>query len=261
MGRVKAFDLLFAEAAPLIELGLHQRESPPVEGGRWPVSVVLRPDQACAERLERAMTEVERLAGPRHFRTGIAGSVHFTVRVLEGYRDAAGEKDEVVQRYARAMSRAARQVEAIELELVGITLTPGTVMACAHPVDDNADRFMDVLKDELGGDAWFEAGFRRDIWYANLLHLATDIATPAGLIEWVEERRGLDLGRTVIDTVELVRFRYEDGASGRLMRLEVLASVRTGSSQTNRLTHCDFPCDEPAMKPLTKSVMTSVTNP
>lgn len=98
------------------------------------------------------MAEVEGLAGTRHFRTGIAGSVHFTVRVLEGYRELVGEHDEVIQRYARAMSRAAWQVGAI------------------------------------------------------------------------------DLGRTTIQTAELVRFRYEDSTDGRRMRPEVLASVRTGSS-------------------------------
>ena len=59
MGSVTTFDRLFAEAAPLIEQGGHQLDGPPLEGGRWPVSVVLRPDRACAERLEQAMVEVE----------------------------------------------------------------------------------------------------------------------------------------------------------------------------------------------------------
>ena len=225
-----AFDRLYAEAVPLIEHGRHQRDRPPIEGGRWPVSVVLRPDPDLAQRLEQAMAEVEGLAGRRHFRTGIAESVHFTVRVLEGYREAAGEKDEVVQRYAQAVGRAARQVDTVELDLVGLTLTPGTVMACAHPVDDRADIFMDLLTDELGDDAWYAAGFRRDIWYANILHFAAEIAQPVALVEWVAQRRDLDLGSVVIDTAELVRFRYEDGEQGRLMRPEVLASVRLGSS-------------------------------
>ncbi|MBE3075391.1 MAG: hypothetical protein IMZ75_10675 [Actinobacteria bacterium] len=85
------------------------------------------------------MTQAETLTGPGHFRTGSAGSLHITVRALEGYRDAAGQDDEVVKRYAVAMRRAARQVEEIELELVGLTLTSGTVMVCASPVDDNAE--------------------------------------------------------------------------------------------------------------------------
>jgi hypothetical protein len=227
---LKTFDRLFAQAAPLIERGQHQRDSVPVDGGRWPVSVVLRPDHGSAMRPELVMAEAERLAGPGHFRTGIAGSVHFTVRALELYREGAGERDDVVQRYARAMNRAALQVEAIELDLVGVTLTPGTVMVCAHPVDDRADRFMDLLKDELGDDAWFEAGFRRDIWYANILHFTTDIAAPSGLIGWVDGHRELDLGRVAMDTAELVRFRFEDGAQGRLMRPEVLASARVGKA-------------------------------
>jgi hypothetical protein len=225
------FDRLFAQAAPKIALGRHEREHPPVDGGRWPLSVVLHPDKACSKRLEQLMTQVEKLAGPGHFRTGIAGSVHFTVRVLEQYRDAVGEQDEAAGRYARAMGRAAGRVEAIELDLVGLTLAPGSVMACAYPVDENADTFMDLLGEELGVDAWREPGLRRDIWYSNILHFAADIAAPGELVEWVARRRELDLGRAVIDTAELVRFRYEDGAQGRLMRPEVLAAARTRSTR------------------------------
>ena len=176
------------------------------------------------------MVEVETLAGKGHFRTGLAGSVHFTVRALEMYRETSGDDDEAVLRYARAMSRAAGEVEAIRLDLVGLTLTPGSVMVCARPVDRNADRFMDLLTDELAKDAWFEAGFRRDIWYATILHFAADIEQPAELVEWVEQRRKLNLGRTLMDTAELVRFRYEDDAHGRLMRPEVLAQARTRSA-------------------------------
>jgi hypothetical protein len=230
------FDRLFAEAAPLVSQGEHQCETPPLEGGRWPVSIVLRPDRSCAERLEKLMTEAERSAGPGHFRTGTSGSAHFTVRVLERYREAAGEQDEAVRRYAEAMGRAAGKVGSIALDLVGLTLSPGSIMVCAQPVDESGSRLMDLLRDELKDDGWREAGFRRDIWYANILHFAADIARPATLVEWVEERRDLDLGHAVLDVVELVRFRYEDAAQGRLMRPQVLSSVRTGSSPGRELT-------------------------
>ena len=173
------------------------------------------------------MCEVERCTGPGHFETGIAGSVHFTVRVLERYRETTRHGDEALQRYARAMRRAAGQVGEIELDLIGLTLAPGSVMVCAYPVNENADAFADLLRCELGADAWREAQLSRTIWYANILHFAADIAAPAQLIEWVGSRRELDLGRAVIDTADLVRFRYEENASGRLMRPGVLATART----------------------------------
>jgi hypothetical protein len=247
---MKAFDRLFDEAAPLIRQGLHQRDSPPVEGGRWPVSVVLPADQASATRLGTEMAEVEVLAGPGHFRTGIGGSMHVTVRTLEGYRHAAAQDDEVVRRYALAMNRAALQAEVIELELIGLTLTPGTVMVCGHPFDDSADRFTELLKEQLGADAWYEAGFRRDIWYANLVHFAADIAQPAGLVEWVAARRQLNLGRMVLDTAELWRFHYEDGTDGRVMRPAVMARTRMG-----RLG------GSPATRPLPASDVVGTSNP
>jgi hypothetical protein len=33
-----------------------------------------------------------------------------------------------------------------------------------------------TLEDELKEDGWPEAGFRRDTWWANILHLTTDAA-------------------------------------------------------------------------------------
>lgn len=223
------FDRLFAEAAPLIRRGLHDRQTPPVQGGRWPISVVLRPSNLVAVRLQQVMSEVEIYAGPRHFRTGSAGSVHFTVRVLERYRELVGDCDELVGRYARAMARAAAQVEPVQLDLVGLTLTRGSVMVRAVTTDGNGSRLMDLLAGELQDDGWREADLRREIWYANILHFAADIARPKELITWVAQRRRLNLGRAVLDTAELTRFRYEDGPLGRLMRPQVLASAALGA--------------------------------
>jgi hypothetical protein len=77
VGALTTFDRLFAEGAPLVRQRLHQRERPPVDGGRWSVSVVLRPDPVAAGRLERTMTQAEAHAGAGHFRTGTADSVRF----------------------------------------------------------------------------------------------------------------------------------------------------------------------------------------
>jgi hypothetical protein len=82
-------------------------------------------------------------------------------------------------------------------------------MACAFPLDANADDFMDRLATELGADAWFERPHgRRDIWYLNLLHFTSAIAQPDELIAWVAGHRATELGDVGIRAPELVRFRY-----------------------------------------------------
>jgi hypothetical protein len=89
-------------------------------------------------------------------------------------------------------------------------------MACAYPIDDAADDFADRLGLELGEDGWFEAAYRRDIWYATLLHFAAEVRDPARLVEWVSQRRSMDLGFVELDGAELLTFRYNGRQPARL---------------------------------------------
>jgi hypothetical protein len=100
-------------------------------------------------------------------------------------------------------------------------------MACAVPLDAQADLLMDRFAEELGPDGWFEHPHgRRDIWYLNLVHFTSHIASPRNLIHWVAERRSLDIGQTAITTAELVRFHYCPDVSGPFMRPQLLDSAK-----------------------------------
>ncbi|NIK56250.1 hypothetical protein [Kribbella shirazensis] len=207
------FDHLFAAAVPRIANGTHQRDELPREGGRWPISVVLRPspDSTLAHTLDALTQEAAELAGPGHWQTGRLGAAHLTVRALEPRRENIPPDDPAVARYLSALQRAtARSTWPVGFRVTGLTLTPGSVMACAEPLDAAADAFSDHLTTELGPDAWFEPE-RRDIWYLNLLHFTTDIADPSPLINWVATHRTTPIGTTLIPTPDLVRSTHHPG--------------------------------------------------
>lgn len=223
------FDALFHEARPLLMRQEHRREVRPVEGGgRWPISVVLFPDESMAATLEQLMDEVAQMAGTGHFRTGLAGSAHLTVRALEYYRESIPPADPSVQRYRSAMDAAARRCVPIAFRVTGLTLTPAGVMACARPTDGSAAQFQQALATGLGADGWREANFRRDIWYSMLLHFGGDIANAPRLVDWVAKRRNLDVGLARCDKSHLVRFRYVARDGRVLMRPEVLGHAVLG---------------------------------
>jgi hypothetical protein len=121
--------------------------------------------------------------------------------------------DPAIERYESALRRARTAASwPVRFRVNGLTLTPGTVMACAQPLDGRADEFLDRFAVELGADGWFEQPHgRRDIWYLNLLHFTTDIARPTELTAWVEERRSRVIGEATIDEPELIRFRHHAG--------------------------------------------------
>lgn len=215
------FDALFDRGSADVLARRHREDEPPGDGGRWPVSVVCVPEPAVRRRLERWMARAVELAGPGHFLTGRADASHVTVRALETYREAARPDEPDARAWASAMRSAAAVTPPLRLELTGVTLTSGSVMVQLEPVDDAPWVFMETLRSELGSHAWFEdRGAPRDIWYANVLHLAAPVADPEGLVAWVGAHRSVPREPVVLDTVSLVRYRYRETASGRVMAME-----------------------------------------
>ncbi|MGW1292929.1 hypothetical protein [Streptomyces sp. NPDC002533] len=204
------FAELFEQGRDAFLSGDVPRQEPPSEGGgRWGITVVLRPEPSVARRMDRVTAEAMAVAGGSHWPTGAAVSSHFTVRTLERYRPAVPEDDEQVLRYRAALREASARVGTIRLELTGLTLTPASVMLCASPSHDAIERFAGYLAEELASDAWFEAGFTRDIWYANLVHFTGLPENPEALVEWVAARRSLDLGASVHTFADLVSWTFD----------------------------------------------------
>ncbi|MCF3961971.1 hypothetical protein L1885_09865 [Streptomyces fuscigenes] len=205
------------------------QEPPEEDGGRWGLTVALRPDPSVALRMERLTAEAMTVAGDSHWPTGGAVSSHFTVRTLERYRRGIRE-DERLLRYRAAIRTAAGRVGTVRLELTGLTLTPASVMLCASPSGEAAEQFAEHLAEDLADDGWFEAGFRRDIWYANLVHFTGPLANPQALVDWVDARRGLALGASVHSCVHLVAWSFD----GRRMVPETLGKADLGTPSATR---------------------------
>lgn len=174
--------------------------------------------------MDALTAEAAALSGPGHWETGQLDSAHLTVRALEPRRDVIPPDDPTLSRYQSALDRATKaSTWPLRFRVTGLTLTRGSVMACAESLDANADLFSDHLTAELGPDARHEPE-RRDIWYLNLLHFTTDIARPTELIEWVAARRRTTVGTTTIDAPELVRADHHAGPRPH-MRLELMRAL------------------------------------
>lgn len=226
------FDRLFDAAHDVVLRGAHRRDTPPVEGGRWPITVVCVPPEIVRIRLEQLMRAALVHAGPGHCLTGRRDTSHLTVRALEPYRDAAALDDPVTAEYLDALERATRRSTPLAFHLTGVTLTPGSLMAQLEPQGDAPWQFMKLLADELGPMAWYEGqGQRRDIWYANLIHFAAPILDARAFVKWVGDYRLMEPLEFVVDTASLVRSRYTEVGGERYMAMEQWSMVSFGGGR------------------------------
>jgi hypothetical protein len=229
----RRFDALFARGSGAVLAGSHHRDSPPVDGGRWGMTVVFLPDDVVAGRLEAITSEAMAVAGPGHWPTGNRIAVHFTVRAVEAHRACVPDGDPFAARCAGALDRAAA-AEPVRLRLSGLTLTPAGVLVCGYPVGRAAADFAARLSGELGPDGWFEEHYHRDIWYATLVHFAGAIADRRALVRWVDQRRDVAVGEAVFGAAELVRFEH-DGRQPVRVRLARAALRGSGARAAHDL--------------------------
>lgn len=123
-----AFDRLFARGRDAVLSGAHYCDTPPVDGGRWGISVILRPDVDCTRKLGAITAEAMEVAGGGHWPTGSEAAVHLTVRALEPHRAAVPDDDPTVARYAAALERAARVSRPVRLRVGGLPPPPVTAV-------------------------------------------------------------------------------------------------------------------------------------
>ncbi|MGD7705987.1 hypothetical protein [Microlunatus sp. Y2014] len=228
------FDDLFDAGAPKVLDGSHSRDEPPVDRGRWPVSVVAFPPEAVREQFGSWTQATVERAGRGHFHTGGPDTAHLTVRALERYRETAAATDPVAAVWRTAMERAAADTEPIRLLFTGLTLTRSGVLAQLEPVDHAAWELMARLRRELGSEAWLEDGWmKRNIWYASLLHFADRVADPEGLVDWVRANRRIEPVEFMISSLSLVRFRHRqlDGEQAMVPETWCTASLQSPSTE------------------------------
>jgi len=215
------FDELFELGREAVLTRAHECDKPPLDGGRWGIAVILKPDATLTEQLAEITSDAMRVAGSHHWPTGAPKAVHFTVQALEPFRTDVAADDPSVGRYTAALERAAKRAKPVALTVRGLILTTSCVMACAEPGDDSAADFAQALGDELGPDGWLEADFHRNIWYSTLVHFSGPIDDPHRLVTWVEERRETLVGQATLDTAQLIRYVF----NGHHTELDALASV------------------------------------
>lgn len=229
-GSRSRFDELFDEAKPAILQNRHVCDVIPQEGGRWPISAVLLPAGGQAVSLVETTERVRPLVGPGHFLSGSSRAVHITVRALEYRREHVPAGDPAVCRYLDAARRAGLRSSHVRFQITGLTLQKGGLMAALAPIDAAADRLATALGEELGEDGWHEAHFRRTIWYTTLIHFTGPIARPVDLVDFVAERRQLDLGGLAFDRLRLVKYQHTVGSGGAewMQCHEIGAALLTG---------------------------------
>jgi hypothetical protein len=199
-------------------------ESLPGEGGRWGLSVVFAPKGPLRDQLADVTTEAAKVTGEHHWRTGSEGAAHLTVRALEPHtKGPLSTKN--MDRYVDAIRRSARDIDSIPFGFQGLTVSSGTLMACAEDSVGAGQKLRHRLHIELGEDGWLENSYfangRDPIWYVTLINFTGPLLDARRFIEWFESNRDRSFAKEEFSHVDVCRWQFD----GSRMTPKVVATV------------------------------------
>ena len=204
-------DTIHQRGRDAVLAGRELLDEPPAHGGtRWGLSLVARPDDLAAARLDALAVEAAGIAGPGQWLTGGRGSAHLTVTYLERlHRDVAADDPEV-GRYTALVREVAARTGPLQWQVTGLALAERGVLALAAPAE-GTDAFRAQVLERLGGLGEQEGDYRRSVWWTTLLHFAAPVADREALVAWVDARESVPPLPVTAGAVDVVRYAY-DGA-------------------------------------------------
>lgn len=199
---------LWEESAPLVREGRAELDPTAVRRGedrRRGVTLLARPDDELGARLAAVGAELG--AGEPGVVPTPAGDLHLTVLSLFTATVDFPRYLAHFGTYQQAVEDALEEAQPFDVELRGVTLSPGAVLVQGFPADDTLHRVRERLRAAMqargrGGD--LDQRYRLETAHLTLARFGAPLVDPPAFVERVGARREVELGTLHVDRLELV---------------------------------------------------------
>ena len=202
------YDALWEEAAPLVRTGGATMDpwlSHPTADARRGVTLLALPAKAVIAQLSAFIAQLRALEPEQRYQP--ASDLHHTVLSLFTATADYAAYMAHLPAYREAVSEAASATPPFMIDVRGVTLTPGAVLAQGFPRDDPLAILHDKLRAALAarglGDG-LDQRYRLVTAHMTLVRFATPLREPRRFVAALAGARQSDFGSTMVERLELV---------------------------------------------------------
>jgi 2'-5' RNA ligase len=202
------YDALWDEAVPLVRSGgavLDPWLSRAAEDARRGITLLARPAGTVVAPLSAFLEEIRSIEPEQRYQP--ASDLHHTVLSLFTATDAYAPYLARVAEYREAVAEVAAATPPFVIDVRGVTLTAGAVLAQGFPRDETLASMRDRLRTALSARGLADAldrRYRLVTAHMTLVRFATPLRDPERLVAALAAARPIDFGSTTVDRVELV---------------------------------------------------------
>lgn len=202
------YDALWAESAPAVRAGRITRDSLAHDkdrDARRGVTLLVRPSADVANRIDALLARLRMLEPEQYFQP--RADLHQTVLSLFSATPDFCPYLAHLPAYRAAVEEATAAIPPFEIDIRGVTLSTGAVLAQGFPREDALDRLRDRLRAAMtsrGLGGTLDRRYRLTTAHMTLVRFAAPLRDPARFVDAVAAERDTPLGTTRVFRLELV---------------------------------------------------------
>lgn len=202
------YDSMWAEAAPIVRAGeanIDSWLSRLSEDPRRGVTLLARPSQAVAAALEAFLGRLRALEPAQYYQP--MADFHHTVMSLFTATADYPPYLEHLPAYRDAVAEAIAGVPPFSIEVRGVTLANGAVLAQGFPLDSNLAMVRNRLRSELatrGLGGALDLRYRLETAHITLVRFAAPLRNAARFVDALAAARAISFGTSAVSAFELV---------------------------------------------------------
>lgn len=172
---------------------------------RFGITLLIRPSEEINANIQAFLKELKKTEPSQYYYPN--SDIHITVLSIISCHDGFTLDNFSISEYVEIIEKSLVDVNEIEIDFRGITLSPSAIMLQGFPTDNS----LNILRDKLRGNfknsslnQSIDSRYSIKTAHSTVMRFQKKIETPKRLIEITEKFRNHNFGKFTVDKIEMV---------------------------------------------------------
>ncbi|WP_163400341.1 2'-5' RNA ligase family protein [Flavobacterium fluviatile] len=172
---------------------------------RFGITLLIRPNEEISNNIQEFLKELKKAEPEQYYYPN--SDIHITVLSIISCAEGFNLNQFSASEYVEIIEKSLVDVNEIEIEYRGVTLSPSAIMIQGFPSDNSLNMLRDKLRENFKNSSLqqsMDSRYTVTAAHSTVMRFQKKLQSPKKLIEVVEKFRNHNFGKFTVDKIELV---------------------------------------------------------
>jgi 2'-5' RNA ligase len=172
---------------------------------RFGITLLIRPNDEIKNNIQAFLKEIKKTEPEQYYYPN--SDIHITVLAIISCAEGFTLNQFSMSEYVEIIEKSLVDINKIEIEYQGVTLSPSAIMIQGFPSDDSLNTFRNKLRENFKNSSLrqsMDSRYTITAAHSTVMRFQNKLQNPKKLVEIVEKFRNYNFGKFTVDKIELV---------------------------------------------------------